>query len=374
MAPHAGVVSESFIKRHMLYLHPGHTCVVANHGRDEVDIIREKLPLLVLDKKQKKQTSYLAQGRQKLLQKARIIPHDLDRYAIKKFLKQQRVDVILAEYLDYSVGLIDIAKELGIPLYAHAHGYDISINLQDEGWKEKYLALNQINGVITVSDYSRQRLAEIGINAAKITVIPCGVPLPPIENPAKRDTDNVSLVAIGRMVAKKAPILLLDAFRRALTDVPNLHLTYVGDGPLYAAAWQYVQAFGIEKQVTLRGSLPNLQVMPLLAAADIFVQHSITCPLTGDQEGLPVAILEALSYGVPVVSTRHTGIPEAVTDGTDGILVDEGDTVGMAQAIIALATNDTRRQVMGAAALSTAEAHFSWELEKERLRKLMGLS
>lgn len=373
MAPHAGVVSESFIKRHMLKLHPGHTCIVANQTRSGVDLIRDKVPLLVLNEKRAANRSYLAQGRQKILQKARMIPRDLDREAIKQFLRKHRVEVILAEYLDYSVGLIDLARELGIPLYAHAHGYDVSINLQDKRWLERYLTLNEIDGVITVSHYSKQRLLDIGVDAAKVTVIPCGVSLVPTKIPAQSDRNKVSLIAIGRMVSKKAPILLLDAYRRALEEVPNLHLTYVGDGPLYAAVWQYVRAFGLEKKVTLYGALPNEQALLRLAAADIFVQHSITCPLTGDQEGLPVAILEALSYGVPVVATRHTGIPEAVEDGKNGLLVDELDAVGMAQAIIALATDPFLRQTMGVAARATAEAKFSWKLEKERLRRLMSL-
>lgn len=372
VAPHVGVVSESFIRRHMLDLHPNHTCVIAESARGDVTALCRQVPLLLLKEQQLSQSSYLTKGQRKLRQKLGLLPTDLRYYAIKKFLQQQRVEVILAEYLDYSLGFIDIAQELGIPLYAHAHGYDVSINLQREAWQEKYQRLNDIEGIITVSSYSQKRLEKIGISTDAKT-IPCGVSLPMEIRSEKLNSNQVSLIAIGRMVAKKAPILLLDAFRRALAKTPNLHLTYVGDGPLYAAVEQFVRAFGLEEDVSLRGSLPNEQVIDLLASADLFVQHSITCPLTGDQEGLPVAVLEALAHGKPVISTRHTGIPEAVVEGSNGLLVDEGDTVGMAEAIVALASDDVRRQAMGSAARTAAEAKFSWELEKQQLSEFMKL-
>ena len=372
VAPYAGVVSESFIRRHMLDLHPGHTCVIADSARGDVTELRQQLPLMLLEEQQPTRLSYLAQGQLKLQQKLGWLPTDLRQHTIKQFLRQQRVDVILAEYLDYSVGFVDVAQELGIPLYAHAHGYDVSINLQNEEWRKKYLKLNKIRGIITMSEYSKDRIEDVGIQKKRANVIPYGVELP-TETDLMANNNQVSLIAIGRMVSKKAPILLLDAFRRALAEVPDLYLTYVGDGPLYAAAEQFVRAFGLEKQVSLRGALPNAQVLTLLASADIFVQHSITCPLTGDQEGLPVAILEAMAHGKPVVATRHAGIPEAVTDGTNGLLVAEGNTMGMAEAIATLATDPALRQKMGAAARATAAAKFSWEQEKEALRDLMKL-
>ena len=373
VTPNVGVVSESFINRHIIDLHPGYTCVVAEKARGNISLLRNKLPLLLLNEGDEIKPNYLKKGKQKLLQKIGIVPDDFNTQKIKKFLQQHQVEVILAEYLDYSIRFIEVVKELGIRFYAHAHGYDVSIKLQDEHWRKKYLGLNDIDGIITVSNYSRKELIAIGINASKITVIPCGVSIPPSADVMINANSNISLVAIGRMVSKKAPILLLDAFRRALSEMPNLHLTYVGDGPLYAAAWQYVQTFNLEEKVALRGALPNEQVLSLLAAADIFIQHSITCPLTGDQEGLPVAILEALSYGVPVITTRHTGIPEAVKDGVNGRLVDELDTTGMAQAITQLARDSTLRKAMSKAARATAEANFSWELEREKLRALLKL-
>ena len=101
------------------------------------------------------------------------------------------------------------------------------------------------------------------------------------------------------MVSKKAPILLLDAFRRASEVCPYLRLDYVGDGELFSAAQQFVRAFEMADRVTLRGSQPADVVVELMRKADIFMQHSMTDPVTGDEEGLPVAILEAMATASP---------------------------------------------------------------------------
>src|SRR5690606_2027114 len=97
-------------------------------------------------------------------------------------------------------------------------------------------------------------------------------------------------------------------------------------------------------------------------------------PGTGDEEGLPVAILEAMASGLPVVSTRHAGIPEAVIEGTTGYLVDEGDTAGMAAHVVRLARDAELRRRMGHAGWQRALQSFSWPRERARLLELLGLA
>jgi glycosyltransferase involved in cell wall biosynthesis len=107
--------------------------------------------------------------------------------------------------------------------------------------------------------------------------------------------------------------------------------------------------------------------------ADMFLQHSITDPATGDEEGLPVAVLEAMANALPVVATRHAGIPEAVLEGATGYLVDEGDTASMADRIVALARDADRRRNMGRAGWQRAGENFSREKERAALLNILGL-
>ena len=167
--------------------------------------------------------------------------------------------------------------------------------------------------------------------------------------------------------------MLLDAFRRAVQDIPNLYLDHIGEGPLTASAEHFIQVFDLDPYVTLHGGRPHDYVLDLMKGADIFVQHSVTDPVTGDEEGLPVAILEAMAHGLPVISTHHAGIPEAVIDGVTGYLVPEGDTKAMAARLCELARNPVLRRKMGEAGWRRVKEQFSWERERSKLLSVMGL-
>jgi glycosyltransferase involved in cell wall biosynthesis len=175
------------------------------------------------------------------------------------------------------------------------------------------------------------------------------------------------------MIPCKSPILALDAFRRASQACQALRLDYVGGGPLLPAAQQFVQALDMGDRVHLHGAQPHRVVLDLMKGADVFIQHSITDPETGHAEGLPVAILEAMAHGLPVVATRLGGIPEEVVHGETGYLAEPGDSSKMAEYIIALARERDLRSQMGQAGWRRAKDHFSWERERTSLLRILGL-
>ena len=235
-----------------------------------------------------------------------------------------------------------------------------------------YLRYNSAAGVITMSQASRDRLVGIGLDSTKVHVVPYGVGIP--DKPVVRSARaNVSCLAVGRMVAKKAPIFLLESFRRASSKNRHLRLDYVGDGPLMPAVRQFIAVHSLEEKVVLHREQPNSLVLKKMVEADLFLQHSMADPDTGDEEGLPVAILEAMAHGVPVLSTRHAGIPEAVLDGETGFLSGEGEFADMADHILALCEQSELRSAMGRAGWERARSLFSWTREKEELLRLMDL-
>jgi len=372
-APQVGVRSETFIRRHMQDLLPGGTVIVTMNidppyaGHWSVDC-----PILVLNKVR---WGGLNQG----------IIHFISRklgwrtaedsvfLVVKQFLQEYGVQVILAEYLDFSLSWLTLAQKLDIPFFAHAHGGDVSVKIRDPQWQKEYLLYNQAAGAIAVSQASQNRLIEIGLEPSKIDVIPCGIDVPnQFVNKTNRET--ISCLAVGRMVPKKAPILLLDAFQKAVDLCPNLSLNYIGDGLLFSEVEQLIKTLNLSDKVTLHGSQPNEVVHQFMKTADIFLQHSMTDPDTGDEEGLPVAILEAMGFGLPVVSTRHAGIPEAVLDGETGFIVNEGDTSQMAERIVLLAQNLEMRNKLGWNGWQRAKELFTWEIEKNKLLTLMNIT
>jgi colanic acid/amylovoran biosynthesis glycosyltransferase len=367
-----GSFSETFIKRHIEDLLPGKTAVVTGIQSDvygghwTVDC-----PLLVLDcVKTRRLRHEILTATLKTLGISYNRQADVEE--VKRFLTQNGVQVVLGEYFQLWVKWVRHIKDLGIKFFIHGHGVDVSQYLKNPHWREQYLRYNDADGVVAMSKATGARLESIGIHRDQIHVIPYGVHVPP--QPARRqERQAVRSIAVGRMTGKKAPVLLLDAFRRACERTPNLYLDHVGEGDLMVAAKHFIDAFRLGERVTLHGGQLNSFAHKVMAEGDIFVQHSVTDPVTGDEEGLPVAILEAMAHAMPVVSTRHAGIPEIVIDGETGYLVDEGDTESMADRIVKLADDPDLRQKMGEAGWRRIKDHFSWEKERTSLLRILEL-
>jgi colanic acid/amylovoran biosynthesis glycosyltransferase len=362
-APRLGARSETFIRRHMQDLLPGSTAVIvatAPQGPGRAWSVDG--PCLVLDRLRMPPDMTMAERM------------DIMLGAVRRFVAAHNVEVLLCEFLDFATSFVRLTEESHIQVFAHGHGYDVSRTLTDASWRARYLCLNQSHGLVVVSHAAKAALTRIGLDASSIHVIPCGVH--PLEPPTGRRHGGtaISCLAVGRMVSKKAPILTLDAFRRAARIVPELTLDYVGEGPLLAAAHQFVQAFQLEGRVRLHGGTPHDAVLHLMQGTDLFLQHSITDPLSGDMEGLPVAILEAMAHRLPVVSTVHAGIPEAVEHAVTGFLVPEGDSRAMAEYIVRLARDPALRQRLGEAGCARVRRQFTWEAERTALLRTLGFT
>ena len=367
--PTIGALSESFLRRHAQQLCPDRVVVIAERALTHW---HANCPTLLLNQLPGAYRNFYRRVRARLGMPERELS-GADRHCVREFLSIHKVKVILGEYLDFSCKWLPLAQGSNISFYAHAFGVDVSARLRDPYWRARYRELNQSAGIITISEVSRQRLIKHGLEPAKVHVIPCGVD---VASTATKHppSDAVRCLAVGRMVPKKAPLLTLEAFKRAVAAQSNLQLDYVGDGDLFRKAEEFIRAHGLAKYVTLHGEQPYGVVHELMKKADIFLQHSIIDPVTGDEEGLPVAILDAMAHAVPVVATRHAGIPEAVLDQETGFLVEEGDVEMMATRIVELARSEDTRAKLGFRALERARARFSWERERQALLELFQLS
>lgn len=371
MTPDLGLASETFIRRHCNELLPGRTAAVA---RALQSAWRPTGPMLLTEGLRPPAPGLAVRLVRKLGMNGRAeAPEQFAELEIERFLREHGVRTVLGEYLHWCVRQLPLARRIGAAFWAHGHGFDVSAHLRNPRYQQAYREFAGIAGVIVVSDHSRRRLIKLGLPAAKLHVIPCGTDVPdaPLH---RRETQSVRCLAVGRMVAKKGTILLLDAFRRAAEIEPVLHLDVVGGGELFPAAQQYVQALGLAQRVVLHGEQPWERVRELLREANIFVHHAIVDPASGDEEGLPVAILEAMAAALPVVATQHAGIPEAVADGETGLLGPESNTDAMAQNILRLARNAPLRAELGEAGWARARQRFSWARERRDLLEVMGLN
>lgn len=283
-----------------------------------------------------------------------------DALAMGRFLRGNRVDVVLAQYGPTAVACLDACVMAGIPLVPHFHGYDASTYSVIEENREGYARLfKDCSAIIAVSQAMLEALVRLGAPREKVHHIPCGVDTR-IFSPIKPDSNPANFVGAGRFVEKKAPFLSILAFDQVCRKYPGARLTMAGDGPLLDACRTLVKALGLENAVSLPGRIAHTEVAKLMASARAFVQHSIKAS-NGDSEGTPVAILEAGASGLPVVATRHGGIQDVVINGQTGLLVDEGDIDGMAECMIRLAMDAALAKRLGRTARDRICAEFSME-------------
>jgi glycosyltransferase involved in cell wall biosynthesis len=143
----------------------------------------------------------------------------------------------------------------------------------------------------------------------------------------------------------------------------------LGAGLLHDVCSKLIKALHVEHAVELKGIVDHAGVAALMQESRVFVQHSLV-PASGDSEGTPVAILEAGAAGLPVVSTRHAGIIDAVIHGKTGFLVNEGDIDAMAEYLYQLLANPELASKMGRIAGNISMQTLVWA-SIEQLRKIL---
>jgi len=335
--PNKGTVSETFVAEHINRL-AGNKKVLYGGSfpvYDEHDqyLIRSKSGLL----------SYIIQKR--IFKRKNI---GVRNRALANYFKREKIDVVFAEYGTVGSMVTQACKMAGVPLVVNFHGADI---YQQDAYRE-YLdyyktMFNYASAIVAVSDDMVDTLIKAGAPADKVYWNPCGVDTEKF-TPVNIAVSKPHFLSIGRFVPKKSPESVLEAFAIVAKAIPEAHLWMVGVGPLYEQAQKIIAQLGLQDRVTLTGALSSDEIIELFKQTRCFVQHSITAP-DGDKEGTPVTILEAGASGIPIVSTLHGGIKQAVINNQTGILVDEHDIEAMAAGMIKLGNDVKLAETFGKA-------------------------
>jgi glycosyltransferase involved in cell wall biosynthesis len=274
-------------------------------------------------------------------------------------------DVVLAEFGFHAIRVMHVARWSGVPLVVHFRGSDASSESKFRRLEQRYRQLMHVaSGFIVKSIPMSSTLQSLGAPAALVLISPSGADAALFRG-ASPETAPPMFLAVGRFVPKKGPLLTIAAFERLLSQLPEslasaCRLVMVGDGPMLEAAKGLVRQQSLTTQVRFAGVLPPTEIAALMRQVRGFVQHSLVAP-DGDSEGSPVAVMEAQLSGLPVVATRHAGIPEVVMDGSTGILVEEGDVQAMANAMAQLVRNPQLAARLGAAGQERMSLNFTVE-------------
>jgi colanic acid/amylovoran biosynthesis glycosyltransferase len=191
----------------------------------------------------------------------------------------------------------------------------------------------------------------------------------PTERPVSGERTRINILTVAALNKTKGFPFLVDAVSRLAKEGVDVECNIVGTGPRRAAIEQWAKDLGVSDRVHLLGILPQHEIARRLRECDVFVLPSMIA-LDGAMDGLPVALIEAMAAGRPVVASTISGIPELVHDGVNGFLVDATHAERIAQAIRRLAEDPALRDRMGRAGREKVRRDFDIRVTGERLMSL----
>lgn len=281
---------------------------------------------------------------------ANILPLVNGLFRLWKFLHKQKFEVIETFTHDSSMVALPIAWLARVPVrIATHHGVIEGVSRRRE-WIHSWLVNHNIaHKLVAVSKKMYHASLREGIRPERIVTILNGIRPLPIENRSRLqlrkeagvDVNVPMLVSIGRLVYAKAHEVIIASMPAVLREFPNVKLEICGDGVLRADLQSQIERLGLSNSIKLPGQTDD--VARHLSAADIFI-------LSSRSEGLPIALLEAMSAGLPCIATQVEGVDEVLVEGVHGLIVPVENPEALAQAILQLLRDPSARGRMGAAA------------------------
>lgn len=312
-------------------------------------------------------------------------PRAVDRLA--RCMADARADLVHTQLWNADVLGALAARRAGIPVAVSTvqGAYHPLVGVAGLArWRRRLLALTyraiyrRFDRIIAVSRYVRDDLVGrrgVRVDPRTVVVIPNALDLDRIESAsaaAASEPGERRIIAVANLVAIKGHEWLIRAVPRIRAAHPTARVVLVGDGPCRTPLERLARELGVAAVVTFTGSLAD--PVPLVRGSAVFVLPSL-------EEGLPVALLEALALGIPVVASRAGGIPEVVDDGRTGLLVPPGDPValgdavvrvlgdaGLARGLVQAGAETVRTRFLASAVVPRIERLYSELTESKRVR------
>ncbi|MFM7202985.1 MAG: glycosyltransferase family 4 protein [Myxococcota bacterium] len=231
--------------------------------------------------------------------------------------------------------------------------------------------LENAASLVCISEYNRQWIREhFGQRwADKCVVHRLGVPFETLSPaPSARD-GHFELLCVARLVPKKGLLTLFEALKLLKERGFSPHLTLVGEGKQRPQLEAYRQQHQLEAYVTLCGAQSQQELEACYQVGLVAFVLACETAADGDQDGIPVSLMEAMARAVPVISTTVSGIPELVRSGEEGLLVPPRHPVTLADALQLLAQNPALRERLGSAARRRIQQDFELGSQTAHLRQ-----
>lgn len=270
------------------------------------------------------------------------------RAALARELRRDPPDVLHAQHAHLAWWALPAARRLGLPMMVSVRGLDLALVQELAG--DRFEELLRIpTRFLTRCEYMARELIEIGAPEDRVFVHPSGIRtenIPFRERVPPAPDEPVVFLAVGRLVEKKGMADAVSAFASSGQACERGSLRILGSGPEEETLRRLVRHLGLDSRVTFLGHCPQSDVWEEMSRAHVLVLASHR-GAGRDREGVPNAIKEGAASGLPIISTRHGGIPEVFEHGVHGLLAPAGDIEKLAECFDEMALHPERWAEMG---------------------------
>ncbi|MGE0881816.1 MAG: glycosyltransferase family 4 protein [Acidimicrobiia bacterium] len=281
---------------------------------------------------------------------------------VARRIRREQVSHVHAHFATAAASVArDAAALAGIRVSVTAHAKDI---FHTDNAPHLARRLHGVDTIVTVSEYNVRHLRSV-CDGADVRYIPNGVALPEPVLPVA----SGPVLCVSRLVPKKGIDTLIEAVAKVAAAKPGVTLDVVGGGPLMEALRERAGELGVDQNVRLHGPKTSIEVDAAYRACSMVV---LPCRIdeSGDRDGLPTVLVEAMARGIPVISTDIVGIPELVRDGDTGLLVAPDDPSALAAAMERLIDDPELARRLGTAARAHVRSQYEPAASASALRRV----
>ncbi len=303
-------------------------------------------------------------------------------WRLRNLIKKQRIQRILVNYTTTALDLEASWRGLSVEVFIHCHGFDVQFEgrdvafphaaVHDETQKQRIVDLSARAVFIANSKYTRDSLVNAGVSQARVQLKYFGVECVS-SYPKGNRSGGLRCLFLGRLVDFKGPDLVIKAFLEACERGMEGSLEIAGDGHLMNACELLAHDSSWSDRIHFLGPVDRDSAKQLFARSDIFLNFHRKGPISFREEAFGVALIEAMSYGLPVLTARSGAVGESVVHGETGYLVEPEDIKAYVDCLLRLSKNTEELARLGSLAQAHVRKEFSLDQEREALLEILGL-
>ncbi|TRO65111.1 glycosyltransferase family 4 protein [Christiangramia sabulilitoris] len=293
--------------------------------------------------------------------------------------KKENTNINYIHFIGYAIKFKTFIRKSKNPTLIHCHGKDVMWDLKDIRTgipvhpPEYFKSLEELSKdvyFIANSQFTRKQLLKKGVDESRIFINHFGIEIKeklitPINN------KTFKILYLGRLVDFKGPLETIEAFERACQLGLKGELLIAGGGEMEDQCREKINQSKYKDRIKLLGWVNKEEAETLYQQCNIFTAHNKVDAYTNQVEAFGVTIIEAMSFGLPVVTGKCGGVEDSVVDGVTGFLIEPGDIGGHAEKLIQLYNDFDLRSRLSANSVDRIKDHFSLEKERNGLENII---